>query len=171
MSAIHFSIGYTCGRHTALPSVFSLSARFSVLLVRRRTPSGSAFHSWCPSISVVYQNRKGCGSEITRHISGQRYQQILSLVLLLRTADRGIRRIWVWLFLVQSFQKISTLSILLCLWISAYTASVFQEYFVVVYASGTRAQEICDLRVKDVTYDASSNAILKFLGKRSRGRI
>ena len=41
---------------------------------------------------------------------------------------------------------------------------------VVMYASGARAQEICDLRVKDVTYDTSGNAILKLLGKGSKPR-
>lgn len=36
---------------------------------------------------------------------------------------------------------------------------------VLMYASGARAQEICDLTVKDVAYDKNGNAILTLLGK------
>jgi site-specific recombinase XerD len=41
---------------------------------------------------------------------------------------------------------------------------------VVMYASGARAQEICDLIVKDVAYDENGNAILTLLGKGSKPR-
>jgi site-specific recombinase XerD len=41
---------------------------------------------------------------------------------------------------------------------------------VVMYASGARAQEICDLTVKDITHDSSGNAILTLLGKGSKLR-
>lgn len=40
----------------------------------------------------------------------------------------------------------------------------------VMYASGARAQEICDLTVKDVTYDEKGNAILTLVGKGQKAR-
>lgn len=36
---------------------------------------------------------------------------------------------------------------------------------VVMYSSGARAQEICDITVKDVTHDNNGNAVLTLLGK------
>lgn len=41
---------------------------------------------------------------------------------------------------------------------------------VVMYASGARAQEICNLTVKDVSYDKNGNAILALLGKGNKAR-
>lgn len=41
---------------------------------------------------------------------------------------------------------------------------------VVMYASGARAQEICNLSVKDVTYDNDQKAVLKLLGKGDKSR-
>jgi site-specific recombinase XerD len=41
---------------------------------------------------------------------------------------------------------------------------------VVMYASGARAQEICDLTVKDVAHDNSGNAILTLFGKGDKPR-
>ena len=41
---------------------------------------------------------------------------------------------------------------------------------VVMYSSGARAQEICDLRVKDVAHDEKGNAILTFTGKGEKTR-
>ena len=41
---------------------------------------------------------------------------------------------------------------------------------VVMYSSGARAQEICDLRVKDVAHDEKDNAILTFTGKGEKTR-
>ena len=41
---------------------------------------------------------------------------------------------------------------------------------VVMYASGARAHEICDLTVKDVVYDTNKNAILTLLGKGGKPR-
>ena len=41
---------------------------------------------------------------------------------------------------------------------------------VVMYASGARAQEICDLEVKDIAYDTNKNAILTLLGKGEKPR-
>ena len=41
---------------------------------------------------------------------------------------------------------------------------------VVMYATGARAQEICDLTVKDVAYDANKNAVLTLLGKGDKPR-
>jgi integrase/recombinase XerD len=41
---------------------------------------------------------------------------------------------------------------------------------VVMYASGARAQEICDLTVKDVSYDKNGNAILALTGKGEKSR-
>jgi site-specific recombinase XerD len=39
-----------------------------------------------------------------------------------------------------------------------------------MYASGARAQEICDLTVKDIAHDKNGNAILTLLGKGSKPR-
>ena len=41
---------------------------------------------------------------------------------------------------------------------------------VVMYASGARAQEICDLTTKDVSYDNNKNAILTLFGKGGKPR-
>lgn len=41
---------------------------------------------------------------------------------------------------------------------------------VVMYASGSRAQEICDLTVKDVAHDNNGNAILTLMGKGEKPR-
>jgi site-specific recombinase XerD len=41
---------------------------------------------------------------------------------------------------------------------------------VVMYASGARAQEVCDLTVKDVAHDNNGNAILTLLGKGEKPR-
>ena len=41
---------------------------------------------------------------------------------------------------------------------------------VVMYASGTRAQEICDLTIGDIAYDKNCNAILTLLGKGNKLR-
>lgn len=41
---------------------------------------------------------------------------------------------------------------------------------VVMYASGARAQEICDLTVGDITHDSNDNAILTLLGKGGKSR-
>jgi site-specific recombinase XerD len=41
---------------------------------------------------------------------------------------------------------------------------------VVMYASGARAQELCDITVKDVAYDNNGNAILTLLGKGEKPR-
>lgn len=41
---------------------------------------------------------------------------------------------------------------------------------VVMYASGARAQEICDLTIRDVSHDENGNAILTFLGKGEKSR-
>lgn len=41
---------------------------------------------------------------------------------------------------------------------------------VVMYASGARAQEICDLTVGDIAHDENGNAILSLLGKGSKTR-
>ncbi|WP_144938641.1 tyrosine-type recombinase/integrase [Paenibacillus sp. 32O-W] len=41
---------------------------------------------------------------------------------------------------------------------------------VVMYASGARAQEICDLTVKDVSHDSNRNAILTIVGKGEKPR-
>ncbi len=41
---------------------------------------------------------------------------------------------------------------------------------VVMYASGARAQEICDLTVRDIAYDKNGNAILTLLGKGNKPR-
>lgn len=40
----------------------------------------------------------------------------------------------------------------------------------VMYSSGARAQEICDLTVKDVTHDERGNAILTLVGKGEKAR-
>lgn len=40
----------------------------------------------------------------------------------------------------------------------------------VMYSSGARAQEICDLTVKDVTHDEKGNAILTLIGKGEKAR-
>ena len=40
----------------------------------------------------------------------------------------------------------------------------------VMYSSGARAQEICDLTVKDITHDEKGNAILTFVGKGGKAR-
>ena len=40
----------------------------------------------------------------------------------------------------------------------------------VMYSSGARAQEICDLTVKDVTHDEKGNAILTLVGKGEKAR-
>jgi site-specific recombinase XerD len=39
-----------------------------------------------------------------------------------------------------------------------------------MYASGARAQEICDLTVMDVAHDKNGNAILTLLGKGNKPR-
>lgn len=41
---------------------------------------------------------------------------------------------------------------------------------VAMYASGARAQEICDLTVKDVSHDSNGNAILTIVGKGEKTR-
>ncbi|PKM90796.1 MAG: recombinase XerD [Firmicutes bacterium HGW-Firmicutes-12] len=41
---------------------------------------------------------------------------------------------------------------------------------VVMYASGARAQEICDLTVKDIAHDKNGNAILTLMGKGEKQR-
>lgn len=41
---------------------------------------------------------------------------------------------------------------------------------VVMYASGARAQEICDLTVKDVAHDSNGNAVLTLFGKGGKPR-
>lgn len=41
---------------------------------------------------------------------------------------------------------------------------------VVMYASGARAQEICDLTVKDISYDKNKNAVLTLIGKGMKAR-
>lgn len=41
---------------------------------------------------------------------------------------------------------------------------------VTMYASGARAQEVCDLTVKDVAYDSNGNAILTLIGKGEKPR-
>ena len=41
---------------------------------------------------------------------------------------------------------------------------------VVMYASGARAQEICDITVKDVAHDNSGNAVLTLMGKGEKPR-
>ena len=41
---------------------------------------------------------------------------------------------------------------------------------VVMYASGARAQEICDLTVKDIAHDKKGNAILTLMGKGEKPR-
>lgn len=41
---------------------------------------------------------------------------------------------------------------------------------IAMYASGARAQEICDLTVKDVAYDSNGNAILTLMGKGEKPR-
>ena len=40
----------------------------------------------------------------------------------------------------------------------------------VMYSSGARAQEICNLTVKDITHDAKGNAILTLVGKGEKSR-
>ena len=41
---------------------------------------------------------------------------------------------------------------------------------VVMYASGARAQEICDITVKDVAHDNNGNAVLTLMGKGNKPR-
>lgn len=41
---------------------------------------------------------------------------------------------------------------------------------IVMYASGARAQEICDLRLQDITYDNNGIAILRLVGKGNKPR-
>jgi len=41
---------------------------------------------------------------------------------------------------------------------------------VTMYASGARAQEICDLTVKDIAYDGNGNAVLTLMGKGEKPR-
>ena len=41
---------------------------------------------------------------------------------------------------------------------------------IVMYSSGARAQEICDLTVNDISYDEKGNAILTFIGKGEKPR-
>lgn len=41
---------------------------------------------------------------------------------------------------------------------------------VVMYSSGARAQEICDLRYQDITYDNNGTAILRLFGKGNKSR-
>lgn len=42
--------------------------------------------------------------------------------------------------------------------------------FSVMYASGARAQEICDITVRDVTHDEKGNALLTLIGKGEKAR-
>lgn len=41
---------------------------------------------------------------------------------------------------------------------------------IVMYSSGARAQEICDLRLQDITYDNNDIAILRLVGKGNKSR-